>query len=112
MSPSSTPIARALLGALLAALTGAAGAGPANPEPLDLDADILAEIARIKAQSSTQARRSAGAGTNSRNAAQPAAECGALAIGNVVGNNRVGFAPVDINVVIVGDVINANNKCK
>ncbi len=111
MSPSSTSIARALLGGLLAALTGTCVAA-ANPEPLDLEPDILAEIARIKAQSSTQARRSAGAGTNGKNAAPPAAECGALAIGNVVGNNRVGFAPVDINVVIVGDVINANNKCK
>ena len=42
----------------------------------------------------------------------PSAECGSVNIGNVVGNRRIGFAPVDINVVILGDILNINNKCQ
>lgn len=102
---------RPLLGAAFAAL--AAGALAASPEPLDLDPDILAEIARQKARATTQARQVANAGKASKAGTAPsAAECGALAIGNVLGGGRIGFAPIDINVVIVGDVINANNKCR
>lgn len=110
MSPTSTPIARALLGALLATLATGAFA-VANPEPLDLDPDILAEIARQRARATTQSRLDAKGGRTG-NGQAAAAECGALAIGNVVGGGRIGFAPVDVNVVIVGDVINANNKCR
>ena len=110
MSPISTPIARALLGAVLATLAVGAFAA-ANPEPLDLDPDILAEIARQRARASTLARLDATKDKGGKSA-NPAAECGALAIGNVLGGRRIGFAPIDINVVIVGDVINANNKCK
>lgn len=111
MSPSSPRLARTLLGAAFAVLAGAAAAGPANPEPLDLDPDILAEIARQRARATTQARLGANA-KGGKAGERPAAECGALAIGNVVGNGRIGFAPIDVNVVIVGDVINANNRCR
>lgn len=102
---------RCLAFAAFAAIAGSAFA--ATAEPLDLDADILAEIARQKARSSTQARQVANAGKASKAGAAPSAvECGALAIGNVLGGNRIGFAPIDINVIIVGDVINANNRCR
>jgi hypothetical protein len=111
MSPSFTPVKRALLGAALAALAGAAFAA-ANPEPMDLDADILAEIARQKARATTQARQAANAGKPGKAGEKPSAECGAVSIGNVIGNGRIGFSPIDVNVVIVGDIINANNKCR
>jgi hypothetical protein len=100
MRHPSTPLARTLIGLAFATLAGAAAAGPANPEPLDLDPDILA---------TTQARQVAKAGKAGE---KPAAECGAVSIGNVVGGGRIGFAPIDVNVVIVGDVINANNNCR
>lgn len=109
MRHPSTPLARTLLGFAFATLAGAAAAGPANPEPLDLDPDILAEIARQRARATTQARQVAKAGKAGE---KPAAECGAVSIGNVVGGGRIGFAPIDVNVVIVGDVINANNSCR
>ena len=35
----------------------------------------------------------------------------AIALGNVA-NNRIGFAPREVNVIITGDVINANNNCR
>ena len=111
MNLVSRRMTRALLCAAFAALTGSAFA--ATAEPLDLDPDILAEIARQKARSTTQARQAANAGKAGKAGAQPAAaECGAIAIGNVVGGGRLGFSPIDVNVVIIGDVINANNKCR
>lgn len=113
MNLPSGPMAhtiRCTVFALCAAISG--GVIAAIAEPMEIEADMLAEIARLKASSSTQARRAASAGTGSKRGEPPAAECGALAIGNVIGNNRIGISPVDINVVIVGDVINANNKCK
>jgi hypothetical protein len=109
MRHPSTPLARTLLGLVFATLAGSAAAGPANPEPLDLDPDILAEIARQRARATTQARQVPKAGKAGE---RPSAECGAVSIGNVVGGGRVGFSPIDVNVVIVGDVINANNNCR
>ena len=111
MNRTARLLARASMTVAFATLFGSALA--ANPEPMDLDPDILAEIARQKARANTQARLAANAGKTGKAGAPPsAAECGAVAIGNVVGGGRVGFAPVDVNVVIVGDVINANNRCK
>lgn len=110
MNRSPSRVVQALVGIALAALTQ--GAFAANPEPLDLDPDILAEIARQKVRATTQARQAANAGKAGKAGDKPAAECGAISIGNVIGNGRIGFSPIDVNVVIVGDVINANNKCK
>ena len=111
MNRTARLLARASMGVAFATLFGSALA--ANPEPMDLDPDILAEIARPKARATVQARQAANAGKASKaGAPPPAAECGAVAIGNVVGGGRVGFAPVDVNVIIVGDVINANNRCR
>ena len=104
-------VARLLVGAVLAALVGSAFAA-ANPEPLDLDPDILAEIAKQRARATAQARQAANAAKPTKGNEKPAAECGSIAIGNVVGGGRFGFSPTDVNVVIVGYVINANNKCK
>ena len=110
MNRSPSRVVQALLGIALAALVQAAFA--ASAEPMDLDADILAEIAKEKVRATTQARQTANAGKPGKAGDKPAAECGAISIGNVIGNGRIGFSPIDVNVVIVGDVINANNKCK
>jgi len=111
MTLAPTSLIRALLCAASMLMAGQALA--ANPEPMYLDPDILAEIARQRARASTLARAAANAGKEGRGGGPPsAAECGAVAIGNIVGNGRTGFSPIDVNVVIVGDVINANNKCK
>ena len=110
MNRPPSHVVQALLGIALVALVQ--GAFAANAEPMDLDADILAEIAKEKVRATTQARQTANAGKPGKAGDKPAAECGAISIGNVIGNGRIGFSPIDVNVIIVGDVINANNKCK
>ena len=95
----------------LAALSTAQAVMP-NPEPVDLEPDILAELARHKARTASQARQDATSRDKSAKSANPDTACGAVAIGNVIGNRRIGFAPIDVNVVILGDVVNANNKCR
>lgn len=100
----------ALLAVLAAVAAGAADA--ANPEPLDLDADILAMLAKEKARAVQSARSSAALKQTKPGESTSTAECGAVNIGNVVGNGRIGFAPIDVNVIVVGDIVNANNKCK
>ena len=83
----------------------------ATAEPMDIDADILAEIAKEKARANslrTPAKNEKG----DKAGADPSKDCGNVSIGNVVGNRRVGFAPIDINVIVIGDILNVNNKCK
>lgn len=103
----ATVWAAALLAAFAANVRAAA-----NPEPIDIEPEMLAKIAMEKARVSSRDGQTRSAAKKDQRAGTPAAECGAIAIGNVVGNNRIGFAPTDVNVVIVGDVINANNNCK
>ena len=83
----------------------------ATTEPMDIDPDILAEIAKEKARANslrTPAKNEKGG----KASADPSKDCGNVSIGNVVGNRRVGFAPIDINVIVIGDILNVNNKCK
>lgn len=84
----------------------------ANPEPMGADVDVIAKLAKEKAKRH---------GQNGRNGSQDAANginggddapCGNVDIGNFVSGNKGGRAPREITVVITGDVINANNKCK
>ena len=111
MNPVSRRFAFPTLCLAFALLAGAAQA--ATTEPLDLDPDILAEIARQKARATTQARQAANAGKPAKpGATQPGAECGSVNVGNVIGGGRIGFAPIDVTVVVLGDIVNANNKCK
>lgn len=75
----------------------------------DMDDLLRAKVAKFKAkQTSTQQ-----GGTNASSAAaqNEAGSCGGVDIGNSVGA-KPGHAPKEIVVVITGDVINANNKCK
>ena len=91
----------------------------ATAEPADLDPDVLAKLAQHRAKASTlnsstlnNRAAASGRGSSANGAAGvPGADCGALAIGNVA-NNRIGFAPREVNVIITGDVINANNNCR
>ena len=97
---------------LLAVVSAAAQA--ANAEPMDLEPETLAKLAheRAKARRLSQKSEAVGTARASNGLANPAAPCGAVNIGNVIGNGRPGFQPREITVVITGDVINANNKCR
>jgi hypothetical protein len=80
----------------------------ASAEPLEFEPHVLAKIAKEKAKAGSLSAQMAGQAAD-RNAT---AECGSVNIGNVVGASRVGFGPTEVNVIITGDVINANNKCR
>ncbi len=111
--PSRLPckiIAAALLATAVASLGNTAHA--ASAEPLDIEPEFLAKLAKEKAKATAESRAAANASKKDQRNAQSAADCGAIAIGNVVGNGRIGFGPTDVNVIIVGDVINANNNCR
>lgn len=82
----------------------------ANAEPLDIDPEILSKLAKERAKTNTIAKRSAT--TRSSNGPDQAdADCGAVAIGNVT-TGRIGFQPQEVTVIVTGDVINANNRCR
>lgn len=103
------------LTALLALACAAAQAGNANAEPMELEPEMLSKLALERAKTSSQ--RSAAAQANKRATsadagANPVAECGALSVGNINTNGRIGFTPREVTVVITGDVINANNRCR
>lgn len=102
------------LTAVLAIVSAAAQAGNANAEPMDLEPEMLSKLALERAKTSSQ--RGAAAQANKRATADvganPVAECGALSIGNINTGGRVGFQPREVTVVITGDVINANNRCR
>jgi hypothetical protein len=107
------PISKSVLAAVLAVHGAFALAAPTT-EPLDIDPDMAADIAKQKARANAMRGamlREKGGKANGR-VTDPSAECGSVNIGNVVGNRRIGFAPVDINVVILGDILNINNKCQ
>lgn len=110
-----------LLFGIAAALSMFAATAQAAPtaEPPDLDPEVLAKLAQHRAKASTlnnstlnNRAAASGRGSGSNGAAGvPGADCGALAIGNVA-NSRIGFQPREVNVIITGDVINANNNCR
>jgi hypothetical protein len=108
--PLSSRCAATLVCAWLA-LQGASALA-ATAEPMDLDPDILAEIAKEKARANSLRQPAKNEKGNSKDGDEKSKDCGSINIGNVVGNRRVGFAPVDINVVVIGDIFNVNNKCK
>ncbi|WP_140628722.1 hypothetical protein [Methylibium rhizosphaerae] len=99
---------------VLALACAAAQAGNANAEPMDLEPEMLSKLALERAKTSSQ--RSAASRDLKRSTsdagASPVAECGALSIGNINTNGRIGFTPREVTVVITGDVINANNRCR
>jgi hypothetical protein len=113
-SLKSSPLPVLLLAAVTAVAIIAASlltigtAHAVTAEPLDFEPQVLAKLAKERAKASSQSSQDAM--LNSQRKAS--ADCGAINIGNVVGNSRTGFAPTEVNVIITGDVINANNKCR
>jgi hypothetical protein len=107
---------RSLLLSSLAAilmLASAAAQAVAVAEPLDLEPQLLSKLAleRAKNRGQVAADRSAAA-RNASDGLRDPADCGNVNIGNVITGGKPGFQPRDVTVVITGDVINANNKCK
>ena len=96
----------ALLGFALLNVCSVAAA--VDAEPMDIDVEILAKLAKEKAKRSAEASAS---GRSLKNGGK-SSECGSIDIGNVVTGGKPGFNPREITVIITGDVINANNKCK
>ena len=80
----------------------------ADAEPMDLEPEDLAKLAKEKARG-TAAR---GAMMEAVKKINNSDDCGNIEIGNVDTGKKIGFGPRDVTVVITGDVINANNKCK
>lgn len=107
---TSSRITASLLIALLTTVGGPALA--ATAEPLEIDADVLAMLAKEKARVTAANGQAASAARRGASNDPTQAECGSINIGNVISGGRIGFAPTDVNVVILGDVVNANNKCK
>lgn len=83
-------------------------------EPLDIDPDMAADIAKQKSRANAMKNsRLKDQNGDGKGASDSLKDCGSVNIGNVIGNNRrIGFAPVDINVIVLGDILNINNKCK
>lgn len=90
------------------------GAANATAEAQDLDADILAKIAKERAKGNAQlgADRRAdrkGLGTDPTNSDG----CGNIGIGNIFTGGNTGFRPPrEVTVIVTGDIVSANNRCR
>lgn len=84
----------------------------ADAEPTDLPESSLAKLAKARAKSSTMGSSQQHSGDGSSVADQNSgiSDCG-INIGNSINPPR-GFAPREIIVVVKGDVVNANNRCR
>lgn len=79
----------------------------ADAEPMDLDADLLAKIAKEKIKSKVGVKSTSVGTADQLNQSNT---CGAVDIGNVAGP-KPGLLPKDNTVIVTGDVINTA-KCK
>ena len=77
-------------------------------EVSDMDDLLRAKVAKHKAKQISILQST---DANSAETQNESANCGGVDIGNSVGA-KPGRAPKEIVVVITGDVVNANNKCK
>lgn len=80
---------------------------------LELSDAQNAKLARHKAKervSKNEAQKDYSIGSEDDNETSDDEECGTVDIGNVVNNKGFG-GPKQIDVIITGDIINANNKC-
>jgi hypothetical protein len=90
----------------VACLLGGSEAHAVNAEPGDSDDRTLAKTARARAKMSSVVQSN----TKRKDGGDGDRSCD-LNIGNSV-NTKPGAGPKEIIVVVQGDVINANNKCK
>jgi len=83
-----------------------------DSEPSDLPESSLAKLAKARAKSSTMGagQRSSSGGSSASGENPGISDCG-INIGNSINAPR-GAAPKEIIVVVKGDVINADNRCK
>jgi uncharacterized low-complexity protein len=106
------PLIAAAFAALLSVVVVGSAHAQASAEPLDIDPAILSKLAKERAKTNTVAKRSATANKSANGPDQNDADCGAVAIGNVTTGSRIGFQPQEVTVIVTGDVINANNRCR
>jgi hypothetical protein len=92
----------------LAPLARAEESGLSTDSSID-DPRLLAKIARTKAK---QAPLLAAENGNGSGNGSSSPNCGGVDIGNITVPQGAGVGPREVTVVITGDVINANNKCK
>ena len=102
-------LSRSLLAHLAVAATALmVSAAWANGDGGGLNAGHAAKVARERAkQDAARSARADDAQERERDG-----DCGNLEIGNVDVGNRPGRTPREITVVVRGDVINTNNKCR
>lgn len=75
----------------------------ANSEPLDIEPEDRAKLARIRSQANIIRSQNKGQDTVDTE------ECGTIDIGNSFGNRR---GKTEIDIIIDGDIINAFNECR
>ena len=84
----------------------------ASAEPMDIEPELAAKIAREKARIKRD-QHEAGKDSSLGGMDSTSADCGSVNIGNVANDqNRIGAVPRTNTVVITGPVINVGNKCK
>lgn len=77
-----------------------------------LEDDDGAKMARLKAkQRYFDAKSDRDDDDENRRDKRSSAACGSLNLGNVV-NQRGARGPREVNIIVTGDVINANNRCR
>jgi hypothetical protein len=100
-----TPLVLAL------AVLGLLGAGghvhAASSQPVGIDAENRAKLARVKAVGNAMSRASASNGKSSGDGG----DC-SLEIGNVNTGGGRGRAPREVNIFIPGDIFQVNNRCR
>lgn len=105
-----------LVAAATVSLAHASASPQADTEPSELPDGIVAKMNRLSSKQINVHDRGARDGNNAdglahgSSAGQSTPACGSLNVGNVT-TNPFGGGPRQVNVLIKGDVINANNKC-
>jgi len=97
---------KALPLALVGLLCGAQPAHAASSQPIPIEAEDRAKLARVKAKGNASARTSA----TGKSAGDDADEC-SIDIGNVDTGGR-GRGPREVNIFIPGDIFQVNNRCR
>jgi hypothetical protein len=111
MTPHKFSAVAGTIACAFAALIIATPCRAADTESLGLPEGVLAKMARLKAKQygenkRREAEQDGGAPANDN------AACGSLNVGNVATGGKRAGAPKQVNVIVTGDVINANNKCR
>jgi hypothetical protein len=79
----------------------------ASAQPVGIDAENRAKLARVKAVGNAMSRASTSNGKSSGDGG----DC-SLEIGNVHTGGGRGRAPREVNIFIPGDIFQVNNRCR